>query len=236
MTPIVNVDRRSQSIVVNFPNILPGNNTTIDTDTSYDLLADLPGLEGVYQTAGDCPLGKYLKIMFGLFLGTAAVLAMVMIVMGGMEYMTSELISSKESGKDKIKNAIFGLLLALSAYLILNTINPNLLDICLDGIPKAQIVVGPAPESSAPFVAASNTALASLGINCPGSGGAAALPSIAQSFVGKVTYSQTNRNTTSSSPPTLFLDCSSFVKQVYACADLVFQETVRQTCFLELRQ
>jgi membrane-bound lytic murein transglycosylase B len=50
-----------------------------------------------------------------------------MIVMGGIEYMTTELISSKEAGKERIRNAIFGLLLALGAWTILNTINPNIL-------------------------------------------------------------------------------------------------------------
>ena len=78
-----------------------------------------------------------------LVLGIAAVLAMVMIVMGGIEYMTTELVSSKESGKETIRNAILGLLIALGAYLILNTINPKLLDACLDKLPEAKITILP---------------------------------------------------------------------------------------------
>ena len=52
-----------------------------------------------------------------------------MIVVGGMEYMTSELISSKEQGKTRITEALLGLVVALSAYALLNTINPELLNI-----------------------------------------------------------------------------------------------------------
>ncbi len=98
-----------------------------NVNTSYTLLAPLPGLEAPLDVAGKTALGKYLNIMITLIIGIAAVLAMVMIVMGGIQYMTTELISSKEEGKKRITNAIFGLLLALGSYLLLNTINPDLL-------------------------------------------------------------------------------------------------------------
>lgn len=118
--------------------------STVNTDTSYLPLAPLPGLgdQGErYETVGSCPFGKYLNIMIKLIIGISTVLAMVMIVLGGMEYMTSELISSKEAGKEKVRNAILGLLLALGAYLILYTINPTLLNVCLGDIPKANIFI-----------------------------------------------------------------------------------------------
>ena len=79
--------------------------------------------------------------MIKIVIGFAAVLAMVMIVMGGIEYMTSELISSKEEGRERIIHAVLGLLIALGAYLILNTINPQLLNACLDKLPKAEITI-----------------------------------------------------------------------------------------------
>src|SRR3989344_4846812 len=116
------------------------------TDTTYQPLAPLPGLEDTFDTdptKNPCPFGNYLNIIIKLVIGIAAVLAMVMIVMGGIEYMTSDLISSKEAGKDTIRNAILGLLIALSAYLILNTINPQLLSVCLDKLPEAVITIKP---------------------------------------------------------------------------------------------
>lgn len=212
-------------------NVIPGGSTPVNTETDYKPLAPLPGLDDPYDTTGECPLGRYLNLMIKLIIGIATVLAMVMIVLGGMEYMTSELISSKEAGKDKIKNAIIGLLIALGAWLILNTINPTLLNVCLGDIPKASLEVGPAPESNEAFVPLSSNALASEEIYCPGSGGAAQLAAIANSFVGKVTYSQSNRNTVNSSIPTLYLDCSSFVKQVYQCAGLSFSGQHTATMF-----
>ncbi|MFA6586129.1 MAG: pilin [Candidatus Paceibacterota bacterium] len=131
--------------------VLPngGSSTTaVNTDTTYTPLAPLPKGDGTGEmlttidTAGQCPFGNYLNIIIKLILGIAAVLAMVMIVMGGIEYMTSELISGKEAGKETITHAILGLLLALSAYLILNTINPQLLKACLvDQLPDATIVI-----------------------------------------------------------------------------------------------
>ncbi len=105
--------------------------------TEYKLLAPLPCKEGTeacptdelknFDVKSENSLGRYLNVMIRIFIGICAVLAMVMIIMGGLEYMTSELVSSKESGKHKITGALLGLILALGSYAILNTINPDLL-------------------------------------------------------------------------------------------------------------
>ncbi|MCX6747433.1 MAG: thrombospondin type 3 repeat-containing protein [Candidatus Nomurabacteria bacterium] len=132
-----------------FNNLDDNSNAAADENTTYVPLAPLTGeLEGPYDTTGACPLGRYLSILFNLFLGIAAVLAMIMIFVGGIEYMGSELISSKESGMSKVKNAIAGLLLALASYLILNEINPKLLNICLGDIPNANITIDPVSPNS----------------------------------------------------------------------------------------
>ena|SRR3989338_8052054 len=108
----------------------------------YQLLAPLPcdpnanppiigctsgGKLETFNPAQPNNLSAYLNLMIKIFIGICAVLSVVMIVMGGLEYMTSELISSKESGKEKIRNAVLGLILALGAYALLYTINPDLL-------------------------------------------------------------------------------------------------------------
>jgi hypothetical protein len=131
-------------------NMLYGNAITItsqnnnpDIDGTYTPLAPLPGFPDKFDFTDTCPLGRYMNIAINAVIAIIAVMAMVMIVMGGIEYMTSELISSKASGKDKIINAVVGLLIALGSYLILNTLNPNLLNLCLDGIPKAEIKIHP---------------------------------------------------------------------------------------------
>ena len=110
---------------------------------NYNLLAPLPCPDGAtgctpdangnpvlstYNPTDTNSIGGYLNLMIKIFIGICAVLAVVMIVMGGVEYMTSELIGNKEAGKNKIRNAIFGLLLALGAWTILNQINPKILN------------------------------------------------------------------------------------------------------------
>jgi hypothetical protein len=52
-----------------------------------------------------------------------------MIVIGGVQYLSTDAISGKNEGRKKIENALGGLLLAILAWLILNTINPELLNI-----------------------------------------------------------------------------------------------------------
>ncbi len=118
-----------------------------DTVNEYSYLAPLTSDFTKFDAKGECPLGKFLGTVVDLLMGIIAVLAMVMIVVGGLEYMTGELVSAKEAGKDKIRHALLGLLLALGSWLILNTINPKLLDMCLD-LPTATIMISPEDTST----------------------------------------------------------------------------------------
>ncbi len=52
--------------------------------------------------------------------------AVAVIVVGGIMYATSEAIDKKNTGKELITSAIWGLVLLLGAFIILNTINPEL--------------------------------------------------------------------------------------------------------------
>lgn len=71
-------------------------------------------------------LNSYLGGIFNLGIVVAAILAVIMIVVAGLEYMTSEAFTNKEAAKNKIKYAIIGLILALGSFLILSTINPDI--------------------------------------------------------------------------------------------------------------
>lgn len=72
-------------------------------------------------------LGTYLNGMFLVGIGVATALAVVMITIGGVQYMVSESFGGKDAGREKISGAVWGLVLALGSFLILNTINPDLL-------------------------------------------------------------------------------------------------------------
>lgn len=75
---------------------------------------------------------SYINIIIKVFISIIGVLGVIMIILGGVQYMSTDAISKKEGGKEMITNSIFGLLLALASWLILNTINPNLTNINID--------------------------------------------------------------------------------------------------------
>lgn len=74
---------------------------------------------------------KYVNSVFNVGIIVAIMLAVIMLVIGGIEYMGSEGPFSKESAKKKFQGAIFGLILALGIYLLLSTINPDLVKLNL---------------------------------------------------------------------------------------------------------
>lgn len=92
-------------------------------DNSYVPLAPLPGTT---NSGGSVNLNTYIPGVFNLAIGIAGVLAVLMIVIGGVEYMTTDAIQGKTEGKTRIQNALWGLLLALVSWVMLHTINPNL--------------------------------------------------------------------------------------------------------------
>lgn len=110
-------------------------------ETGYQFLAPLP------NGAGSSDLSTYVPGIINLSIGIAAVMAFVMITFGGIQYATTDAISGKQDGRKHIWDAIWGLLLVLGAYAILNTINPNILKFDFNlGTPKistgAPVVVG----------------------------------------------------------------------------------------------
>lgn len=100
--------------------------------SAADTFVPLTGIPGVTNQKD---FGDFLNGAFKVGLAIAATLAVVMITIGGLEYMTTDSVNNKTEGKSKIQNAIIGLLIALLIWLILFTINPNLLnlDLQIDG-------------------------------------------------------------------------------------------------------
>lgn len=73
------------------------------------------------------PPEKIFASLFNFLLGFVGIGAMVMIVIEGIKYMTSGGDQSKiGEAKRKIWNAVWGLILALISFLLLQTINPDL--------------------------------------------------------------------------------------------------------------
>jgi hypothetical protein len=79
--------------------------------------------------SNDCTtnFATYLPGAFNFIVGLSAVLAFVVLTYGGVLYMTSDAINNKKEGRKYIENALWGLGLVLASYVILYTINPQIL-------------------------------------------------------------------------------------------------------------
>ncbi len=95
--------------------------------TEYELLAPIP-LDGADSAPTDTTTAElYIKGIFMLIIAVAGGLAVVRIIFGGIQYMSTDAFEGKSEAKTVIQNALWGLLLTISAWLILFTINPDLI-------------------------------------------------------------------------------------------------------------
>lgn len=103
----------------------------------YELLAKLPGLTRILDPAacqeaqtknpGEiCDINGFINFMLQLIIGICAVVLVVRLIIAGYAYMTTDVTFVKMGAKNTFTDALVGLLIALSSYLILNTINPRL--------------------------------------------------------------------------------------------------------------
>jgi hypothetical protein len=77
-------------------------------------------------------LPQVLNAIMGWSVGLAAILAVIMLAIGGFNYMTSESVFKMGDAKEKISNAIVGLLIVLGAVFLLGYINPDITSMNLD--------------------------------------------------------------------------------------------------------
>ena len=107
----------------------------------YEFLAPIPGIADNSPSIEDkggrvaitdlkgYDLGNYINTLFKLAVSILGVMAIIMIIVAGVQYMTVESIYGKSDAKQKIISAVSGLILALGIYTILWTINPQLLEV-----------------------------------------------------------------------------------------------------------
>ena len=94
-------------------------------DQGYALLEPLPGTGTTPGTS--VGLSGYLEAVFAFGISLAGIFAVLMIVIGGIQYITAYNNPGRAgSAKNTIYQALIGLLLVVSAWLILYTINPDL--------------------------------------------------------------------------------------------------------------
>lgn len=92
---------------------------------AFTLAQPIPSIDNKGGLTDANNFAEYVVGIMPFIFGLAVVIAVVQLVIGGMQYALSEGLTSKEDAKDRIWSAIGGLFLALLSWLILNTINPD---------------------------------------------------------------------------------------------------------------
>lgn len=104
-------------------------------DTPYIPLAPIPGTvkDGCdfTSTSAECQTTfmTYLNGAYKTAIGVAGMLAVVMIIWWGFQYVITASEGGKTDSREGITNAIIGLLLTLGSWLIVYTINPKLVQL-----------------------------------------------------------------------------------------------------------
>ncbi|KKT80545.1 MAG: hypothetical protein UW75_C0003G0005 [Parcubacteria group bacterium GW2011_GWF2_44_8] len=99
----------------------------------FRVLVGIPGVD-----ANTASIGQYINALYILSISIAALLAVIKIIIAGVKYMLSDVVTSKADAKSDIQGALIGLLIVISAVVILETINPQLRAMRLFLEPAAQ--------------------------------------------------------------------------------------------------
>ncbi len=95
----------------------------------YQLETGLPNVPGGQLPAGS-ELPSYIKYLFIFGLGLITILALGVMIFGGIQYILAAGNAAKtEDAKAWIQQALLGLGLLLVSYLLLRTINPDLVNL-----------------------------------------------------------------------------------------------------------
>ena len=107
--------------------VLPNISLAVDCNGSDNRLnLCYPSFQNFSLTL-DMPLNEIVAWFYYFIIGVAGLAAFVMLVMGGVKYLTSAgNPSAIGDAKDQIKSALLGLLIILMSWLILQVINPDL--------------------------------------------------------------------------------------------------------------
>lgn len=110
---------------------------------TYTPLAPLPGTITSGKTTTN--ISDYLAGMIKLLIALGAAMAILFAIIGGTQYVAASINpAAKKDAMDRIQNALIGLAIMLTSYLLLSSINPELVGfkLQLKGIPLASTPVG----------------------------------------------------------------------------------------------
>lgn len=90
-----------------------------------------PFLTQAFGNTGSTGLVELFNAAFRIAIAIGAILAVVRLVYAGFIYMSTDMFGVKNNAKEIIWSALTGLLLLLSIWIILNQINPDILNLDL---------------------------------------------------------------------------------------------------------
>jgi hypothetical protein len=112
-----------QNAVLMGPNGRPGAN--VQNNLTY---TPLEPISSTSKTPSDfCGL---INLVFKALIYIGGMVAVLYLVLGGITYMVSEAVGKRSKARERIRAAVWGLAILLMSWIILNTINPSLVQAC----------------------------------------------------------------------------------------------------------
>jgi hypothetical protein len=116
------------------PNPAPATPEIPFTSITPQLGVEIPGLElspaiKSGETVSLPFLAQYINAAYRYMVAIVLIVSIVMVVYGGFRYLVGASMGDVKAGKKIIMDALGGMLIVLGAYMILNTINPETLNL-----------------------------------------------------------------------------------------------------------
>jgi hypothetical protein len=167
----------------------------------YTPLEPIPGFTVGTNLADPNNLPGLINLIFKILITVGALIAVLSLTIGGIQYMVSEVVQRKASALNRVRSSLWAILLIASVWLILNTVNPDLLKFTFSPCKGTGCVVNSSPNNN---LNTSNTPSLTSGTIDPNSSQGKALQEelcAAASYLstcygsGKyITYNSTNQN------------------------------------------
>ena len=104
------------------------------------LETDYPEVLGLEPKTIDVPIPIYFKYIFNFIIIVSTAVAVAVLATAGLSYLSSSNNPEKvKIARDRIKSAIFGLILLFASWIILYTINPQLTIFSIPGLKETEI-------------------------------------------------------------------------------------------------
>ncbi len=113
------------------PNTTAARGLTCDPVTGVCAYTPLEPISGVSQDGTYSNFPQFLAAIFKVLFTIGALIAVAGLTYGGIQYMVSDVAHIKKDGLDRAKSAVYGMIILAGSWLILHTINPDLLNFSL---------------------------------------------------------------------------------------------------------